>query len=57
MIYRREAECLSGLYVAGGCVGDNQSCLTWKRAGLGGICIGIWGAKRYRQIRKGGWGN
>jgi hypothetical protein len=22
-----------------------------------GICIGIWNAKRYKHIKKGGWGN
>lgn len=32
-------------------------CHWWSRGSvLGGMCIGIWNAKRYRHIRKGGWG-
>jgi hypothetical protein len=52
--------CRGGLYICvlvSGGVGYNHSCLTWKHDWLGGICIGIWTAKRYRHIRKGGWGN
>ena len=60
IIHSRRGDVSSGLYMCvlvGGCIGCNHSCLTWKRDWLGGICIGIWTAKRYRHIRKGGWGN